>query len=169
MHHKTILHPTDRTITPLLSNITLLLLLTSSCHSQKLSVITDRDKVVKEVYNESIWIPNPNEESYNLKVSDTTAKVLNLTFEQGFDDSIKIFIDSKEVFSKKILTLKNIPVVDEEFKINYDSQNSLIEILLVNKNRKISFKPMPGYRICYLNRLLEIWSLEFSNYQRVYY
>lgn len=126
--------------------------------------------LISEKYNSSVWIPNKNEESYNMKVSDTSLKVVNLIFERMFDDSIKVYLNSSEIVAKKIKTDKNVSVVNEEFKIDYHQLiNPKIEIWLIEKNKKISFAPKQGYTLCYLNRYNNIWSLEFSNYQRMYY
>ena len=110
------------------------------------------------------------DESFNFRIADTTAKEVNLIFERFFDDSIRILFNSHEVLSKRIKTNTNISVVNDEFKILYDQHsNPLIEIVLIEKNRKISFKPKHGYILCYVDRIDSTWSLEFSNYQRMYY
>ena len=159
----------DHKMTHRLINLILLLLLASSCNSQKLVTI-DKNKFSEEIYNDAIWIPMQNEESYNFKVKDTTVEEINLIFERVFDDSIKVFLDSKEIFSRKVKTLKNSAVVDDEFKVNYVGHTKpLIEIFLIGKNKRISFSPKKGYAICYVNRTNNLWSLEFSNYQRMYY
>ena len=141
------------------------------CSAQKNSQVFIRDSTISENYSESIWIPSGfDEESQKLKVKDTTLKILHLIFERQFDDSIKIFFDKKDIYCKNIKTIKNLSVVDDEFSINYNNaENSLIEIILINKNKKISFRPKVGFALCYLSRLGTSWNLDFSNYQRTYY
>lgn len=154
----------------LLVKFSLLLFLNTSCYSQK----GIRNDILKnsasEIINESIWVPLLNEEAHDLKLSDTATTILNLIFEREFDDCIKVFLNAKELYCKKITTVKNLSVVNAEFGIPYAVENKpLIEILQLNERRKIAFNPKQGYLLCYLNRINDIWTLEFSNYQRIYY
>jgi hypothetical protein len=146
------------------------MLLHSGCYAQEKSQMI-KDTAILENHSESIWIPASfDEDNKNSKIKDTTLKVLYLIFERQFDDSIKILFDNKEIYSKRIKTIKNLSVVDDEFSINYTkAETGFIEIILINKNRKISFNPKQGFALCYLSRLGNLWNLDFSNYQRSYY
>lgn len=127
---------------------------------------------VKEEYRESVWQPSPKSEEYQFKAPDTTEKVLHLTFEQYFDDSVQIYLNGIQLFSSKMKTNRMLSMVqiENDIKIEYEKvPNPIIEIRLIEKLRKIIFKPFAGYVYCFVNRFSPFWNLEYSNYCRIYY
>lgn len=154
-----------------LANMTVLFLTVTliSCNKK---IIAQKQEVsfTPEKYNESIWIPNKTEESYLYKINDTIQNRINLIFETSFNDSIQIDVDGKTIYTKVIVTEKKLSVVNQEFVVNTNNDTSpSICIRLMESKKLISFRVKKGYAICYLSRQNEIWSLEYSNYQRLYY
>ena len=145
-----------------------LFIIVSSCNKK---IIAQSFKgFVTESYSESTWIPGKSEESYLYKVNDTTRNKINLIFEISFDDSVHIDINSKNIYKKRILTERNLSVVNQEFNIEFINYvNPVIQISLIEKKKTILFHPKLGYLLCYVSRINDVWSLEYSNYQRVYY
>jgi len=168
MQHQHLLQMIQKKIYQIIKT-SLFLLMVTKCNSQK-TIGLSTSNYKEEPHDEKIWIPNKSDESFQFKIADTTVKEVNLIFERLFDDSIKILLNSQEVISRRIKTTTNLSVVNDEFKVLYSQHsNPLIEILLIEKNKKISFKPKVGFILCYIDRINGNWLLDFSNYQRMYF
>ena len=141
------------------------------CNRNAMSQRTSSNEYVLETHHQKIWIPSKLEETYEHKAKDTLKKVLDLAFEQAFDDSVYIKVNDSIVYKKRIKTDPKLSVVKDDFIIDYSVYKDIpsISIFLVEKKKFIRFKPALGYRHVYLSRLQESWELNFSNYPRFYY
>jgi glycosylphosphatidylinositol transamidase (GPIT) subunit GPI8 len=120
----------------------------------------------------NIWVPSQLDESFNLKIKDTTKKHLQIVFELNFDDSILICLDDSVLYKKKVKSDSKLSMVNEQFEVDYSAYNKTptIFIFLLKARKYIEVRPELGYRIVFINRLNgEPWELTFSNYPRLYY
>lgn len=119
---------------------------------------------------------NPSIDNYlsmeedRYRLSDTLSQKVDLVFEQSFDDTVVIMVDSCVKYKSVIKTKKFVGVCDSSFLIDYSRYNNipLVSIYLINKNVCISFRPRKGQRIAYINYLCGAWSIELSNVVRGY-
>jgi hypothetical protein len=148
-----------------LMSIFLFLIFYNYADAQKLENYT-LEKVMQ-----GISVPDSGSDEYYLKIKDTTLKVLTLVLELQFDDSIVISVNDSICVKSRIKTNPVFSRVPEPIDIDYGNYNLIPEItlILVEKRKFIRFKPLPGYRILYINRSSKEWFLDFSNYGRTYY
>lgn len=120
----------------------------------------------------NLWVPSHLDESYKLKIKDTTKKHLQIVFEQNFDDSVLISINDSILYKKKAKSDAKLSMVNEQFEVDYTAYDKTptILIFLIKEKKYIEVRPEKGYRILFINRLDgEPWELTFSNYPRLYY
>lgn len=126
---------------------------------------------VPDKYNAEVWVPSKKDEVYDLKLKDTSQKIISLIFEMNFDDSIVIELNNEALFQERIKTISNLSVVRKNFEIDYSKfkESPMVRINLVEKKRCVEFKVVHGFRLLYLNYFDGFWNLERSNYPRKYY
>jgi hypothetical protein len=103
-------------------------------------------------------------------ISDTIQRRLWIIFEQDFNDSISVLVDSKLYKTERIVTDRVIGVCKSSVQINYSGykRDPLISILFLERNKCISFYPVYGKRMAYINSVEDAWSIELSNIIREY-
>lgn len=103
-------------------------------------------------------------------MKDSMLKKIDIVFEQNFNDSISIFCGNKITSQKKIETNRRLGVSTEIITIDYSDykETPKVSIILKNKNDCISFYPIRGKRMAYVNRINGAWSVELSNVIREY-
>lgn len=103
-------------------------------------------------------------------IKDSMFKKLVIVFEQSFNDSIYILCGTKIIEQKKIETDRMLGVSRDMITIDYSKykKRPKISIILRNKNECISFFPMRGKRMAYINHINGAWSVELSNIIREY-
>lgn len=142
-----------------------------SCNRKAIGQKSNANNYNLDSFYQQVWIPSTLDEVYDQKIKDTLRKSLEIVFEQNFDDSIYIKVNDQVVYETRIKTHPKFSVVKSDFEIDYSNYQYLptISIILVEKKKGIEFKLLPGYRVVYINRILNIWELNFSNYPRNYY
>jgi len=104
-------------------------------------------------------------------VRDTMSKKIKLIFEQKFDDSMSVFVNEKLVNKTKVFTNASLGVSTNFISLDYGIYTSMPKITLVLSNKKatcVSFYPVLGKRIAYINFIKELWDIEMSNVIREY-
>lgn len=105
----------------------------------------------------------------NFLINDSLVKTIEIVFEQDFNDSVLILCGSKIIQQKWIVTKRPLGVSPDIIKVDYRKMaNPLISIILKQQNDCISFKPIRGKRMAYINRINGAWSVELSNIIREY-
>jgi hypothetical protein len=119
---------------------------------------------------QGLYIPDDENLSAYLKINEKAKESIALVFEMQFNDSIVIKLNDSIWVSKKIVTSPILSMVGEvfEFDLRRYKNAPIVTILLPAVKKYIMFTPVKGYGIVYLNRMNSSWSLEYSNYGKLY-
>ena len=105
-----------------------------------------------------------------LLVKDSMIQQIQIIFERSFNDSVYIFCDQQLQNIKRIKTNETMGVNPEIVTIDYLKLKKIpkISVVLKNENKCISFYPIKGKQIAYINHINNGWSVELSNIMREY-
>ena len=103
-------------------------------------------------------------------LTDTLSKKIALIFEQTFDDSVVIKVDTRILYKAKLKTRKFLGVCDSSFNVDYSgyAKPPKISVFLPGRKECISFYPKHGKQLAYINLIQKGWSIELSNLVREY-
>lgn len=141
-----------------------------------LALPTHQKKDVKAWHEETnyatTWEPLTTT-NRKMKYADTTQKSINLVFEYGFKDSVRIYLNDSLVHSAWVAYSTRSGTVPPIYTVDYShlSEVPKLRIELVSAGAFAHFTPKPGYRQVFLERIPEKghWNLAFSNYGRRYH
>jgi hypothetical protein len=124
---------------------------------------------VCECINPQIDFWNTTDNDYPIFSYDS---VINIYFEQAFNDSLVILVDDSVYYCNYIKTNKSTSFINKVFKVVNQNSNlsPKVEFVLLNKIECVRFKLLYGYRYVYIQRSFDAkWYIEFSNNLKSYH